>query len=82
MVEVTKLDGHKMVINGDLVERIEATPDTIVSLTSGRKLIVRESVMELVGRLTDYRRAIFNQWLPDAPDIAAVDAPLHIPELA
>jgi flagellar protein FlbD len=58
MVEVTALSGQKMVINEALIERIEAKPDTIVSLTSGRKLIVRESVRELLQLLTDCRRAM------------------------
>ena len=52
MIEVTKLNGKQLYINGDLIERIEAVPDTIVCLTSGRKLIVRESVDEVIEKLT------------------------------
>ena len=59
MIEVTKLNGKQLYINGDLIERIEAVPDTIVCLTSGRKLIVRESVDEVIEKLTAYRRSIF-----------------------
>lgn len=58
MVEVTRLNGQCMVINGDMIEQIEAKPDTILSLTSGRKLIVRESVAEVVRRMVDYRNAL------------------------
>lgn len=57
MIPVTRLDGQQVVINGDLVERIEAIPDTIISLTSGRKLIVRETVGELLRMLAANRRA-------------------------
>ncbi|MBM3327325.1 MAG: flagellar protein FlbD [Calditrichaeota bacterium] len=60
MIEVTRLDGRQMVINGDQVERIEALPDTIISLTSGRKVIVRESVGELVQRLLRFRSQRFD----------------------
>jgi len=60
MVEVTSLNGQSMVVNGDLIERIEARPDTILRLTTGRTLIVRESVTELLGRLMNYRRAVFS----------------------
>ena len=48
MIKVTKLDGQPIVINANLVERIEARPDTIISMTTGRKLIVKETVSELI----------------------------------
>ena len=64
MVEVTKLNGQKMVINGDQIERIEARPDTILSLSSGRKLLVRESVRDIVNLLTDYRRSLLQGAMP------------------
>lgn len=56
MIEVTRLDGEQLVINADLVERIEARPDTIISLTSGRKLIVRETVNELMRKMSAARQ--------------------------
>ena len=45
-------------INADHIERIEAKPDTILSLISGRKIIVRESVKETIHRLIEYRRTL------------------------
>ncbi len=59
MVELTSLNGQRFILNADLIERIEARPDTIVSLTSGKKLIVQEAVSEVVSRLMHYRRSIF-----------------------
>lgn len=56
MIPVTRLDGQQVVINGDLVERIDSSPDTIISLTSGRKILVRESVADLVQLISDSRR--------------------------
>ena len=67
MVEVTRLNGQIMVVNSDLIEIIEAKPDTIVSLTTGKKLLIRESVTELVQRLFDYRRALVQ--LPDILEV-------------
>ena len=55
MITVTKLNGTEMVLNADLIEFIEATPDTLVSLTTGRKIMVRESIDEVVRRTTEYR---------------------------
>ncbi|NQT34117.1 flagellar FlbD family protein [bacterium] len=62
MIEVTRLNGKRIHLNGDLIERIESSPDTIVSLNSGRKLIVRETVEELMDKLESYRRAIASPW--------------------
>ena len=62
MIEVTRLNGKRIHLNGDLIERIESSPDTIVSLNSGRKLIIRETVEELMDKLDSYRRAISTPW--------------------
>jgi len=77
MVEVTALNGQKMVINGDQIERIEALPDTILSLNSGRKVIVRESVMEIMRLLAAYRRALMQGVLPNS--VVAGDFPEFVP---
>lgn len=57
MIKVTRLNGSEIVINADLIESVEATPDTVVSLTTGHKYIVHESVDDVVGRTVSYRRA-------------------------
>jgi len=62
VIYVTRLDGRQLVINADLIESIEATPDTIVSMTTGSKLMVRESVDELVARVIDYQRQRNNRF--------------------
>ena len=47
MIEITKLNGTRILINPDLIEIIESTPDTVISLTTGRKIIVKESRQEI-----------------------------------
>jgi flagellar protein FlbD len=47
LVEVTKLNDDKVAINSDMIEIIETTPDTVITLNTGRKLIVKESRQEL-----------------------------------
>ena len=42
MIEVTRLNDTKLLINSDLIELVEETPDTVITLTTGRKLIVKE----------------------------------------
>ena len=59
MISVSRLDGTKFFLNSDLIETIEATPDTVVTLTSQKKLVVRESPQELIESLVAFRRRIF-----------------------
>ncbi len=47
-----------MVLNSDLIEHVEVTPDTVVSLTTGQKFLVLESADELVRRVIEFRRAV------------------------
>lgn len=59
MVEVTKINGVKVLINPDLLELVEETPDTVLSFTTGRKLIVKESRQEVKNLVISYKRDIF-----------------------
>lgn len=58
MIEVTRFHDEPAIINAELIEMIEARPDTIITMTTGRKIIVTESVEELVQRVIEYRQAI------------------------
>jgi len=64
MIPLTRLDGRTVVINGDQVERIEAIPDTIISLNSGRKILVRESVSEVMRRIALQQERLADAMLP------------------
>jgi flagellar protein FlbD len=57
MVKLTKLNGDAIVVNADLVEFIEETPDCLLSMTTGRKLMVREKLPEVIDRLREYLAA-------------------------
>lgn len=59
MIEVTKLNGAKLLINADLIETVEETPDTVISFTTGRKIIVKESRQEIKNLVKSYRKDIF-----------------------
>ena len=56
MIEVTKLNNKRFVINSDLIESVEAMPDTTISLTTGNKFVVRESVPEVIHRVIEFRQ--------------------------
>jgi flagellar protein FlbD len=58
MIKVTLINDTAIALNSDLIEVIEATPDTIISLTTGKKMIVRESVDDVIDRIIGFRRRI------------------------
>jgi len=55
MIELTRLNGNPMVVNSDLLKTAEASPDTMLTLINGEKLIVRESCAEVIERVLAYR---------------------------
>ncbi len=59
MIQLTRLNRIHMVLNSDLIEHIEITPDTVISLTTGQKIMVRESAEEVVERVVAFRRSIY-----------------------
>ncbi|MBO5113638.1 MAG: flagellar FlbD family protein [Lachnospiraceae bacterium] len=59
MIEVTKINGSKVLINPDLMELVEETPDTVITFTTGRKIIVKESRQEVKNLVKLYRKDIF-----------------------
>ena len=63
MIEVTRLKGKKMMINAELIETVEETPDTVITLTNGKKFVVSESVEEVTSLVIGYKRKIFALFL-------------------
>jgi len=64
MIRLTRLNHVPLVLNSDLIEHIEVTPDTVISLTTGQKIVVLESAEEIVGRVRDFRRGILSGVCP------------------
>jgi len=58
MIQLTRLNHVPLVLNSDLIEHVEVTPDTVVTLTTGQKIVVLESAEEVVERTIRYRRSI------------------------
>jgi len=59
MIEVTRINGTKVLVNPDLMELVEETPDTVISFTTGKKIIVKESRQEVKNLVKLYRKDIF-----------------------
>ena len=58
MIILTRLGGHEMAVNPDLIERAEPTPDTVITMVDGHKLVVAESVDEVVDRVRRWRASV------------------------
>ena len=59
MIELTRLNGAKILVNDQLIEVVEETPDTVISLVTGKKIIVKESRQEVKNLVKSYRKDIF-----------------------
>ncbi len=58
MIRVTRLNGDQFALNPDLIERVEAHPDTVAFLVDGTKYVVKESVDEVLEEIREYRAGI------------------------
>ncbi len=61
MIEVTRLNGKKLTLNAELIERVEESPDTVVTLTTGNKLIVKESRQEIRNLVILYKKEVLSR---------------------
>ena len=68
MIQLTRLNGNPLVINSDLIKYAEASPDTVLTLVNGEKIVVLESCAEVVRKTVEYRARVFGTasalWLP------------------
>jgi len=58
MIVVTRLNGPPLALNCDMIERAEATPDTVLTLVDGTKYVVRESVEQIIERIREFRASV------------------------
>lgn len=77
MIKVTRLDGTVLVINADLLEFVEETPDTILSLINDKKVMVREPADEIIEKVIAFKRRIHLPTVirPQAEGAAQVEGP-------
>ena len=58
MIQLTRLNNSRLAINSDLIKFVEAAPDTVLTLVTGEKVVVREGVAEVIERVREFRRSI------------------------
>lgn len=72
MIQLTRLNNQLLVVNSDLIKFVERSPDTVLTLVTGEKVVVKESVESVLEKVAEFRRSILNQ---DKPGVVnALDA--------
>lgn len=59
MIKVSRINGKEFVINSELIEFVESTPDTVISLTTGKKVVVQESVDDIINKVIEFKRQTY-----------------------
>ena len=78
MIRLTRLNNQSLTVNSDLIKFVEQSPDTVITLLSGDKIVVRESAEEVLARLIEFRRSVL-QGLSVAWDSSALHTHLVPP---
>ena len=60
MIDVTRIDGRELTVNAELIETVDEVPDTVITLTTGKKIIVKESRQKVKNLVKSYKWDIFN----------------------
>jgi flagellar protein FlbD len=60
MIQLTRLNGHPLAVNSDLIKFIEQSPDTVITLLNGEKIVVRENAQDVLDRIVQFRRSVLH----------------------
>ena len=58
MIQLTRINHVPLVLNSDLIEHLEVTPDTVIAMTTGQKFMVLESANEVIRKVVEFRHSI------------------------
>jgi len=68
MIKLTRLNNHPLIVNSDLIKCVENAPDTVLTLVTGEKIIVRETTEQVLELVISFRRAILAGLTPNMTD--------------
>lgn len=81
MIELTRLNGSPMMLNSDLIKTAESSPDTMLTLINGEKLIVREDTATVAERVVEYRARLLADVARRLPDFSKVQRAVGLTSL-
>jgi flagellar protein FlbD len=76
MIQLTRLNNHSLTVNSDLIKYVEEAPDTVITLVTGEKIIVREKAAEVLDRVLQFRRSVLQGLFPASDRLPT----LHVDE--
>lgn len=79
MIKLTRLNNQPLVVNCDLIKSVENAPDTVLSLVTGEKIIVRETTQQILELVIAFRRAVLAGLTPPITDLPNVSSPKQNP---
>jgi flagellar protein FlbD len=80
MIQLTRLNNHPITVNSDLIKFIEQAPDTVISLVSGEKIVVRESAEHILQRIVEFRRSVLRGLMPVWDHLPSLPSPTSVEE--
>ena len=72
MIQLTRLNNSPLIVNSDLVKFVEQSPDTVITLVNGEKILVREKADEVLNRIVEYRRSVLRGMAPITTPVPAM----------
>jgi flagellar protein FlbD len=78
MIALTRLNGTRLAINSDLIERVDASPDTVITLVDGTKYLVAESLDEVIIAVREFRAGVVSRTLLDPTTAVTSTPPLRV----
>jgi len=84
MIQLTRLNNHPLAVNSDLIKFVEQSPDTVITLVNGEKIVVRESLQDVLERVVQFRRSVLQGimlwWDNRAALLPAAESNSHMAE--
>ena len=75
MIQLTRLNNQPLVVNSDLIKFVEQAPDTVITLVTGEKIVVRENVSQMLERIVQFRRSVLSGIFPGWDNRVALAPP-------
>ncbi|MGC2193128.1 MAG: flagellar FlbD family protein [Terriglobales bacterium] len=75
MIQLTRLNNQPLVLNSDLIKFVEQAPDTVITLVTGEKIVVRENVAQILEQIVQFRRSVLSGIFPGWDNRVALSPP-------
>jgi len=72
MIQLTRLNNSSLLVNSDLIKFVEQSPDTVITLVNGEKLLVRETAEKVLEQIIGFRRAVLKEIYPSAEQVSSL----------